>query len=172
MVAGQGGAGSWPRFDTMIQITRQQETFSHFPLNSWTAHPQPSVTSVLTERGAPLCWLLIQRQESATPSQSQSTLCLLTSCPWLMVCLVFELVISGIFNELVKINPPRLFVICILLLRILSKLQSLIDDKLMSGWFLTDDTCRKHPCCTFLSKTFRSSKPKQNHQSLLSMPKI
>ena len=171
MVAGQGGAGSWPRFDTMIQITRQQETFSYFPLNSWTTHHQPSVTSVLTERGGPAL-LIVDTKTRVRHSISVSVHSLLTSCPWLMVCLVFELVISGIFNELVKINPPRLFVICILLLRILSKLQSLIDDKLMSGWFLTDDTCRKHPCCTFLSKTFRSSKPKQNRQSLLSMPKI
>ena len=122
--------GSGPGFDTMIQITRQQETFSYFPLNSWTTHHQPSVTSVLTERGGPA--LLIVDTKTRV-SHSVSVHSLLTSCPWLMVCLVFELVISGIFNELVKINPPSLFVICILLLRILSKLQSLIDDKLMSG---------------------------------------
>ena len=39
-------------------------------------------------------------------NHSGPSLLLLTSCPWLIVCLVFELVISGIFNELVKITPP------------------------------------------------------------------
>ena len=146
--------GSGPGFDTMIQITRQQETFSfyfpgplitfsYFPLNSWTTHHSSQCDISIDRAWGPSaadCWY-----KDKSPPLRLSPLWLLTSCPRPMVCLlVFELVISGIFNELVKINPPKPFVICILLLRILSKLQSLIDDKLMSGWFLTDDRISGH----------------------------
>ena len=109
LYAGQGWLQAQGQGNTMIQITQQQGIWVGTPASLVTPILDPSRAEwhLYWQRVGPLCWYKDKRQP-LTPLTAN----FLSPAE---VCLVFELVISGIFNELVKITPPSSFVICILL---------------------------------------------------------